>query len=337
MMPTAHHAMGLSEDNLFVTKFGLFRSGEERLTLHHYFAHGLSIASELACPELWPMSVTDQPPDVRIRFGSTPAELESAVQQSVLYQAKPQQFLFKLDHIAHYWVYAGNEIVIQPAATGNADEIRLFLLGTAFAALLQQRGFFVLHGSAVATAQGAAVFVGPSGIGKSTLVAALQQRGHRLLCDDVTTIHFDAQGRPEVFPTSTQVKLWADSSEKLMIDTGAMRRVRPQFEKYAIPQPVDWDRGPVPLTTIYALTRTKAMDITLEAIGGSQKIKTLSDQIYRAQFTVGLGVRAANLQQALQIADQCRLYTVKRPAAHFLLDELVACIEQTWARVAHIR
>lgn len=305
------------------------------MTLHHYFAHGLQIASELACPELRPMPATDQPPDVLIRLGETPPALENPTRQSVLYQAKPQHFLFKLDGIAHYWVYAGREIVIQPAAASSDDEIRLFMLGTAFAALLQQRGYFILHGSAVVTPQGAAVFVGPSGSGKSTLAAALLQQCYRLLCDDVTTIHFNAQGRPQVYPTSTQVKLWADSSEKLMVDTTGMQRVRPQLEKYAIPQPVACDREPVPLTAIYALTRSNAPEITLEVIGGSKKIKTLTDQIYRAQFTVGLGVRAAHLQQALQIANQCRLYTVQRPATHFLLDELVAGIEQTWVEDAH--
>jgi hypothetical protein len=281
------------------------------------------------------MPMGDQPPDVLIRFGATPAAIENPAQQGVLYEAKPQHFLFKLDRIAHYWVYAGREIVIQPAAGSSADEIRLFLLGTAFAALLQQRGHFILHGSAVVTDQGASIFVGPSGSGKSTLAAALLQRGYRLLCDDVTTIHFDAQGRPQVFPTSTHVKLWADSSEKLMVDTTSMRRVRPQLEKYAVPQPVDWDWGPIPLTALYALTTTKTLDIELELIGGSQKIKMLTDQIYRAQFSVGLGVRATHLQQVLQIANHCQLYTVKRPSTHFLLDELVACIEQTWAEWVH--
>lgn len=305
------------------------------MTQHHYFAHGLHIASELLCPELWPIPANDTQPDVLIRFGDTPTALEDPAQQSVLYQAKPQQFLFWLDRIARYWVYAGKEIVIQPSAASGVDEIRLFLLGTAFAALLHQRGYFILHGSAVATEQGAAVFVGPSGSGKSTLAAALQQRGYRLLCDDVTTIHFDAQGKPQLFPTSTQVKLWADSAEKLLVDTSAMRRVRPQLEKYAVPQLVACERGPIPLAAIYVLTRTKTAEIAVEVIGGSAKIKTLADQIYRAEFTVGLGVRATNLQQALQIANHCRMYTVKRPSVDFLLDELVACIEQTWTGVAH--
>lgn len=304
------------------------------MTLHHYFAHGLHIASELACPELWPTPADDTPPDVLMRLGATPAALENPAQQNVLYEAKPQQFLFKPDRIANYWVYAGREIVIQPAAASDADEIRLFLLGTVFAALLQQRGCFTLHGSAVVAAQGAAVFVGPSGSGKSTLAAALRQRGHRLLCDDVTTIHFDDQRRPQVFPTSTHVKLWADSSAKLMVDTTSMRRVGPLLEKYAIPHLVDCDQRPIPLAVIYALTCTQARDITLEVICGRQKLKMLTDQIYRAEFTVGLGVRATHLQQALQIANHCRLYTVKRPSAHFLLDELVAGIEDTWAEAA---
>ena len=41
-----------------------------------------------------------------------------------------------------------------------------------------------MHGSAVATARGAVIFVGPSGVGKSTLAAALQQKGKSILLID---------------------------------------------------------------------------------------------------------------------------------------------------------
>ena len=56
--------------------------------------------------------------------------------------------------------------------------------GVPYASLLQ--GATVLHGSAVAEGARSAVFVGASGVGKSTLASELGHRGFRLLADDLT-------------------------------------------------------------------------------------------------------------------------------------------------------
>ena len=75
------------------------------------------------------------------------------------------------------------------------------------AALLQQRGVMTLHASAIETQAGAVLFAGPSGIGKSSLAAALVERGNTMLADDVTGVVLDAAGRPvalSAFPVARQ-------------------------------------------------------------------------------------------------------------------------------------
>ena len=42
------------------------------------------------------------------------------------------------------------------------------------------------------------LLLGPSALGKSSLAAALMQRGHALLADDITAVALDAGGRPLV-------------------------------------------------------------------------------------------------------------------------------------------
>src|SRR5436853_233172 len=79
---------------------------------------------------------------------------------------------------------------------------------------LPQRGHFVLHASSVAIDGKAAAFAGPSGRGKSTLVAALASAGHPLIADDMSVI--DTSGAaPVVQPGFPRVKLWPDSASAL--------------------------------------------------------------------------------------------------------------------------
>ena len=155
---------------------------------YHYKSHGLHIESELFCPELLPYKPKEQAAYVYIRYGTVPEAVDNPIRKGVAYQAAKNQFLLKLDKIAHYWVSNGKEIVIQPAPNSQENKIRRFLLGSSLAALLHQRGCFILHGSAIETKAGAVIFVGASGVGKSTLAAAFHARGYRILADDVSSI-----------------------------------------------------------------------------------------------------------------------------------------------------
>ena len=227
--------------------------------MYHYSAHGLRILSELALPELYPLSPgqAQTPPletrEVLIELGRTPESLHNPSSEALFYQAKPNQFLFKVDSIASYFVEEGKRITIQPAAQATEDEIRLFLLGSVFGALLHQRGLLVLHGSAVQTEKGAVVFCGASGAGKSTLAAALQQRAYPILTDDVSVIEFNNTAQPQVLPGLRHVKLWADATKKLGQPIDGLRRVRPQLEKYSLPLSDPGPLEPTPLAAIYVL------------------------------------------------------------------------------------
>ena len=50
-----------------------------------------------------------------------------------------------VDGIGRYYVYGGREIIVEPYANASFEKIKVFILGTAFGALLLQRGIFPLH------------------------------------------------------------------------------------------------------------------------------------------------------------------------------------------------
>ena len=70
------------------------------------------------------------------------------------------------------------------------SDIRVFLLGSCLGALLHQRGVLALHASAIETDQGAVLFMGDSGMGKSTTLQAFIKRGYKMLADDITRGRF---------------------------------------------------------------------------------------------------------------------------------------------------
>ena len=299
--------------------------------MYHYFAHGLYITSDLCCPELAPVEPNGHAPDIFICLGPTPTALENPAKQSVLYQAKPNQFLLKLDRVARFWVQDGKQITIEPAADSAEETIRLFLLGSVLGALLHQRGQVILHGSAVETDRGAVVFTGPSGVGKSTLAAALHQRGYRVLADDVCSITYDeAAQEAQVYPGLAHLKLWADAAEQLDLTAVATRRVRPELEKYALPLPHIFNPTPVRLHAVYSLESSNLGKWQIEPLVQLKKIERLVAHTYRQRFLVGLGMRQQHFQQLTQIISQARVCHVTRPAAGFFMAELIERLTADW-------
>ena len=115
------------------------------------------------------------------------------------WQARPGAFLMRVEDIARYLVTGGRDMLVDPLGTDDG-EVVAFFASSPFTALLQQRGVATLHAASVATKAGAVLLLGRSGIGKSSLAAALVERGYPLLADDVTGVTLDAGGRPVVLP-----------------------------------------------------------------------------------------------------------------------------------------
>jgi len=302
----------------------------------HYIAHGLKIFSELTCPELMPAS-DDAPADASFVLGATPESLDAPTGGGATYQARANEFLLSVPGVARFWVQDGMRITIEPDAGAGEDVMRLFLMGSALGALLVQRGQVILHGSAIETERGAVVFVGRSGIGKSTTAAAYQQCGHRVLTDDVCTIAWDAAAqRACVHPGLAHLKLWADSRDKLALQETAARRVRPELEKYALPLLESYDPRPVLLHAVYILQTAPRNDAQaqaewkIEELGRLEKARALEHNLYRLRFVDDLGRREQIFQELTRATRRVRVCRVTRPEKGFRLEELVERIAADW-------
>src|SRR5262249_21201448 len=135
-----------------------------------YVAYGLGIESALPLPEFVTAGTR---PEVVIHLGNHYEVPPEAIGQPwhIRWDREDATLFFR--DVGVFRVRGGREVIVSPAPGTRASRVRLYLVGTMMAVLLCQRGFLVLHASAVEVDGEAIAFVGASGAGKSSLAAAL--------------------------------------------------------------------------------------------------------------------------------------------------------------------
>jgi hypothetical protein len=191
---------------------------------YSYRAFGLAIASDLSLPELLPIPPAGLP-DLVIRcvdtgraFPEPEAEGTFRFGDEACFLLYPQIGAFR---IAAPWL-----IEVEPRPGIDPALIAFPLLGPVMALLLQMRGAFLLHGSALADAARATpafAFLGDKGAGKSTTAAAFLRAGYDLLTDDIIAIDGLGENVARIAPAFPQVKLTLAASGALA-DTALGRR-----------------------------------------------------------------------------------------------------------------
>ena len=304
--------------------------------INQYIAYDLIVSSDLECPEL-PL-VADAAAhqlqsdvDVHIRLGPVPEKLNNPTSNGVVYQAGTDQFLLSISNIARYLVQNGNEIIIEPASNATLNDVRVFMLGSAFGALLHQRQMLVIHAGAVYTDTGAVLFSGPSDIGKSTLLGELLRRGYPMLVDDVCAVVLDADSQPRVLPGYPRTRLWADSARKLCVCTENLVKTRPQLEKYERQLPDQFWSEPAPLRHIYTLSSDNNQNLSVTPLPAIDTFSAVLHNTYRRVFLDGLEMRQSHFQLVSAVAASVVVSRVVRPSSSFQLTELADLIEEDLA------
>jgi hypothetical protein len=170
---------------------------------------GLRIESDLPLPGLPAIDAAERSAPsaggaLRIRAVSRDALAREA-------RARPQAMLFDPGYPAAFLVTGPDEILVAAAAGAAERSIFEWLFGPCFAAVAHARGILPLHASAIETAEGCVAFLGRSGSGKSTTVAALARRAYAIHSDDVCWIGRGADERPRSWPSIRRLRLTAQT------------------------------------------------------------------------------------------------------------------------------
>lgn len=175
---------------------------------HSFRAFGLAVESDFALPGIAQPRGEESAPRVTLRLVSH-AELETSwtghlgppVWETVLGDGIPirQEIGLVGDHritygSATFHISPDAHTVLCAPQDALAAGWQRQLLDTILFSVSFLNGFELLHASAVECDAGVVAFVARSGGGKSTIVAELLRRGHRLFCDDVLAIGPSSDG-----------------------------------------------------------------------------------------------------------------------------------------------
>ncbi|HKL69619.1 hypothetical protein [Salibaculum sp.] len=277
-----------------------------------YTVFGLTLQSDIVLPELFSAGPGAMP-DVTVRYDAVdPDTLGEAARVGPQLWVSPERFILEIPRVARFEVAQGTEIRVDPAPGVDAESVRLFLLGSAFGALLFQRGHLVLHGNAIKIDGRCMICVGASGAGKSTLAAAFARRGYPVLADDVVPVDANAAALPGL----PRIKLWQDAAEWLGIETAGLRRIRPDMAKFNMPLAED-DRAvsaPAPIRWIYILGQDVTLeDVRIVPIHGMARFGPLRNNTYRVRYLQGMKLGPVHLERCGALAGQVHLARVTRP------------------------
>ena len=199
---------------------------------------------------LWPgLGLEESPqPDIEIEC-RTVTKLDVGPSRATLAADEPAKIGW--DGVGAVRVEANGARVIVDALPMSLDRLRALIQAVALPLALTLRGAIVIHGSCVKIGAMAASFMGPSGVGKSTLAAALHAAGHPLVSDGATVL-WEHPGGVLAAPGPGLRRLWPDAIAHLGGDHEQYERAFPDEDKRLVPAPTMCERA-TPLTHLFVV------------------------------------------------------------------------------------
>lgn len=291
-----------------------------------YAGFGLNFESDLECPAFPEAS---GPVDVEIRMGRVPEHLDPPVQRGVTFEAQTDRVLLTFPGVGRFLIESGRRITVEPSANASEDAVRVFLTGPALAALLLQRGLFLLHAAACELPAGTVLLAGSSGRGKSTVLAALLARGHRLVADDLAAVTLDDAGHPVVHTASSSLKLFPDSLRKVGFDCDAFATVRQGVSKLWVSPRAESTAAPGPhcVAGVCTLDYGDARTIQFTRVRGQERLLHINRNRYAPFLTASLRLHERQFPIAAALATKTSVVRISRPRTLVTLDALTDAIE----------
>lgn len=240
-----------------------------------YFAFALHLRSNIPIPGLTPVDELCESPDIELHLCSSPfggnqktLEAEGLIYASAYTDESGEPALrvwqigqtgyIRLDYYdgVQFWLdRTGKNVWAVWPDTSTLENAATYLVGPVLGLLLRLRGVVCLHASAVTLGDRAAAFLGSEGAGKSTTAAALAQRGHAVIADDVVGL-IERDGCFAVLPAYPHLSLWPESVKMLYGPNKALPSLSPDWGKQLLTlaaNRLNFEQRSLPLGAIFIL------------------------------------------------------------------------------------
>jgi hypothetical protein len=298
-----------------------------------YWVFGLRVRSTLPLHELFLADGAGEA-DVSIISGEVPEGTDAPAALSACNGA----LVLAIRGVARYRISGGQSITVHSEAGVPERNVRLYLLGSAFGALLHQRRLLPLHANAIEIGGKAIAFMGESGAGKSTLAAAFDQLGHGVIADDVCVVGFDCAGRPFVAPGVPRLRLWGEALDLMGRGTQGLERSYvgdEEFDKFDLPlEPGSAVRAKVRLAALYLLAR--GHEFSIEPLAGVEAAEALFANTYRGSFLSAVNGQESHWLSSVRLVRSVPVFRVSRPWNHARLHEQCELMVEHAAQLAGV-
>lgn len=257
--------------------------------------------------------------ETRVRHGETPRTLLGEPLVEMSWHMRGEEFLLRGEGEHYFYYRKGSGITIDRGASFDASEESLWLNGSVYAAIASMNGLLPIHASAVAFQDRVFAFTGAGGAGKSTLVAALGDRGLPMFCDDTLILDLSDPEQILCLPGHKRLKLRPDALEL----TGALRqeKVSLTVDKYYA-QPATGNIG-VALPMARLIFLEDGGGPAIAPIQGAERLTRLQDDHQTTQlFAAARGFsRGEQFGHLVRLARQIVMARFQRSRATAQFDE----------------
>jgi hypothetical protein len=318
---------------------------------YRYLLYGLNVESEIEIEEAYSKDFEGKA-DVEVVAGAMPSEVIG-----IFCEKEPDEacsaisgsaLAIRIPGVGDYLVKR-DRITVSALDSATKEKVKCFLLGSAFGYCMFLRKQVLLHGGAIARVDAECtgyaadgrdvsggnagiIITGVSGVGKSTVLDALMERGYKFIADDVCAIT-DNSGKPHINMAYPQKKLCRDAALKHGYDLAKLIYIGEERDKFA----VRLSDGFLPEGTEFkylfeiVLSDREKQDnnIVVREITGHEKLKAILRNIYRGEDGFALwGISPEYMQKCLKIAAEIQIYQIARPGSVDTLNEILVTIEE---------
>lgn len=296
------------------------RTGGIVRALHWYTAYGLTFESDIALPELTEAAPGSR--DVRIVLRDVKESIDNPTVTRPIWTATDDEWLQTVLKVGRFHVTGGSLIAIEQ--WGSDRDIRAYLFGSTIGALLHQRRLLTLHASSFLVDGKAVLVAGNSGVGKSTTLAAVIERGFTMVTDDKTVVLLE-EDRVVTIPGHPTVRLWEDAIESAGGSTDGLARLLDNGKKYLWRAPEIHD-ATLPVGALFVMRKGNVEAVTVERVEGHPAFKAILAATYRRSMVTGMGVGGAHFAIAACMADVVPVFLIVRPTEGQTVTDVVDAV-----------
>lgn len=249
-------------------------------------------------------------------------ELDLRAEREVRVRADRGAALLQLPGVATVGVQGGERVVVDPDPEVSPLLLAAWLLGTAAAFVLAQRGRFALHANLVEVQGRAVAIAGRRGAGKTTAALRLAQRGGRLLGDDLVALDRSDGGIVHT-TTGRPLRLHPDTAAALRYDAAGAEAGMAPGGKLLVPQPASASGT---LDRVVVLERGPTEAVETSRLTGAAALRAVRANAYRARLLERIW-NTELFEWSAVVAAQVPVHVVRRPSTGWSADGVAAAVE----------